>query len=139
MTQNPRTPTSHRAAIHSPPQTVDDAHDFLHTVWAQHPEVGSGDRMALETVLSELIANVIQHNPDRRVLCEVELTVAADHLLLQTWDTGNPLPDPSSERSMPGESAESGRGLPLIHLLADEVDYSHQDGRNVWLVRRARR
>lgn len=137
MIPNPPTPTSHRAAIHSPPQTVDDAQDFLQSVWTQHPQVGSRDRMAMETVLSELIANVIQHNPDRPVLCEVELTVAADHLLLQTWDTGNPLPDPSHWRAMPGESAESGRGLPLIHLLAEEVDYSHQDGRNVWRIRRA--
>lgn len=138
MTLNQPSPNSHRAAIHTPPQTVDDAHDFLQAVWTQHPEVSSSDRMALETIMSELITNVIQHNPDRVVLCEVELSVFPDRLVLQTWDTGNPLPEPPHRHSMPGEAAESGRGLALIHLLAPEVDYATEDGRNTWHIARPR-
>lgn len=138
MTPNQPSPTSHRAAIHTPPQTVDDAHDFLQEVWTHHPELSSADRMALETIMSELITNVIQHNPDRAVLCEVELSVFPDRLVLQTWDTGNPLPEPPQRTAMPGEAAESGRGLPLIHLLADEVDYVAEAGRNTWHISRAR-
>lgn len=138
MIPNQPSPTSHRAAIHTPPQTVDDAHDFLHEVWTHHPELCSTDRMAVETIMSELITNVIQHNPNREVLCEVEITVFGDRLVLQTWDTGNPLPEPPHRSPMPDEAAESGRGLALIHLLADQVDYSAESGRNTWYISRAR-
>lgn len=138
MTPLPPSPTSHHAAIHTPPHTVDDAHDFLQEVWTQHPDVAAEDRMALETVLSELITNVIQHNPDREVLCEVDMTITATHCLLNTTDSGNRLDPPPQANAMPPQMAESGRGLALIYLLADEVDYRWSGDRNLWSIQRLR-
>ena len=85
-------PNSYRAVVHSPPDTVDDAHDFLATIWEQRPDIDAGERVAIETALSELVTNVIQNNPHRPVFCEVTLIVTPEELLLRTADTGDPLP-----------------------------------------------
>ncbi len=130
-------PSNYSAVVHSPPDTVDDAHDFLETVWGQRPDIGVGDRMAIETALSELVTNVIQNNPHRPVLCEVTLTVTPHTLVLRTADTGAPLID-APRPSMPDAEAEHGRGLALIELIADQLDYSHEGLRNVWQVTKAR-
>lgn len=135
----PMTPsgTSYSAVVHSPPDTVDDAHDFLERVWAERGDVSVPERMVMETVLSELVTNVIQNNPHRPVFCEVELTITADELRLETTDTGDPLGGPPEPR-MPGEEAESGRGLALIELMVDELTYRHDAAGNVWSARKVR-
>ncbi|PKQ22524.1 MAG: ATP-binding protein [Actinobacteria bacterium HGW-Actinobacteria-5] len=130
-------PSNYSAVVHSPPDTVNDAHDFLKTVWGQRPDIGAGDRMAIETALSELVTNVIQNNPHRPVLCEVTLAVTPAELVLRTADTGDPLVDAPTP-SMPGVDAEHGRGLALIELIADDLSYSHEGSMNVWQVTKAR-
>lgn len=133
------TATDYSARITSPPDTVDDAHDFLLSVWAGRPDVSARDRMALETVLSELVSNVIQGNSRRPVSCELMVSVAADAVELVTSDTGEPMVEaPSGGSRMPAEMAEHGRGLALIGLLADSLTYSHEGSRNVWRVVRKR-
>jgi len=130
-------PSNYSAVVHSPPDTVNEAHDFLETVWGQRPDIGAGDRMAIETALSELVTNVIQNNPHRPVLCEVTLTVTPSALVLRTADTGEPLAE-APRPSMPDADAEHGRGLALIELIADELDYRYAEARNVWQVTRRR-
>ncbi len=130
-------PTSYAAVVHSPPDTVNDAHDFLETVWTQRPDIGPGERMAVETALSELVTNLIQNNPHRSVLCEVTLTVEPELLVLQTADTGVPLPR-TPHPSMPDEHAEHGRGLALIQLITDSLDYRHEGSMNIWTVTKVR-
>lgn len=129
--------TSYTAVVHSPPDTVDDAHDFLETVWAQRPDIAAGERMAIETALSELVTNVIRHNPQRAVLCEVTVTVEPGLLVLRTADTGAPLAG-VPDLTMPDAHAEHGRGLALIELVADGLEYRQEDSRNIWLVRKLR-
>lgn len=133
----PPSPTSYSAVVHSPPDTVDDAHDFLERVWAERPDVSQPERIVLETVLSELVTNVIQNNPDRSLFCEVNLTVSPGVLWLETSDTGDPLDQPP-EPGMPDEHAEGGRGLALIELMVDELTYTRDGARNIWSIRKAR-
>ena len=128
------------AVIRSPPETVDDAHDFLKSVWVERPDVGAQDRMALETVLSELVTNVIQSNPDRQIQCEVTLSIGSDAYELETRDTGAELAEvPAASIEMPADVAEHGRGLPLIQLMVDSLTYGHVDSQNVWRISRSRR
>lgn len=127
------------AVIRSPPDTVDDAHDFLTSVWEELPEVSAGDRMALETVLSELVTNVIQSNPHREVQCEVTLAVCPETLRLETSDTGEHVENlPPASVEMPDDIAEHGRGLALIRLLVDDFTYRHEGSQNVWQIVRTR-
>ncbi|MCB0912064.1 MAG: ATP-binding protein [Propionibacteriaceae bacterium] len=130
-------PSSYRAVVHSPPGTVDDAHDFLETVWRERPDIDAAERMAIETALSELVTNVIQNNPDRPVFCEVTLTVEPGVLVLQTADTGDPLAEAPAP-SMPSADAEHGRGLALIELVADSLEYRHDGALNIWQVTKHR-
>lgn len=130
-------PSSYSAVVHSPPDTVDDAHDFLESVWVQCTDITAAERMAIETALSELVTNVIQNNPHRPVFCEVTLTVAPDLLVLQTADTGVPLTEAPTP-SMPDVDAEHGRGLALIELIADGLDYRHEGSLNIWQVTKRR-
>lgn len=129
----------YRAVIRSPPDTVDDAHDFLKSVWLDRPDVSGEDRMALETVLSELVTNLIQNNPFRQVLCEVTLCIGPDLLLLEAADTGARLEAMPTSNGMPDDTAEHGRGMALIRMIADSISYAHDGARNVWQVERSRR
>jgi len=127
------------SVIRSPPDTVDDAHDFLTSVWAERSDVGAEDRMALETALSELVTNVIQGNPDRHLQCEVTLSIGPDLLQLETADTGEQLAKPpSASLEMPGDDAEHGRGLALIRLMVDNLTYRHDGNQNIWRISRSR-
>ena len=129
--------TDYTAVIRSPPDTVDDAHDFLMSVWVERTDVAAADRNALETVLSELVTNVIQSNPDRQIQCEVTLSICPGLYELETRDTGAELVHaPASSIPMPGDMAEHGRGLPLIQRMADSFTYRHEDSHNIWRVRR---
>lgn len=131
--------TDFQAVIRSPPETVDDAHDFLQSVWLDRPDVGVEDRMAVETVLSELVTNIIQNNPYRQVLCEVTLRIGSDVLQLEAADTGDRLEAMPTSDGMPDDTAEHGRGMALIQMIADSLTYRHDGSRNVWQVERSRR
>lgn len=127
------------AVIRSPPDTVDDAHDFLTSVWDELPDVESQDRMALETVLSELVTNVIQSNPHRPIQCEVTLLVGPETLHLETADTGAQVTNlPPASVEMPEDTSEHGRGLALIRLMTDTLTYHHDGAHNVWRICRSR-
>ena len=131
--------TDYTAVIRSPPDTVDDAHDFLTSVWADRTDVGPQDRMALETVLSELVTNVIQGNPHRHIQCEVTLSIGPERLQLETADTGEEVDDlPPEGTGMPADVAEHGRGLALIRLMVDTLTYHHDGSQNVWRASRSR-
>ena len=128
------------AVIRTPPDTVDDAHDFLKSVWVERSDVGPEDRMALETVLSELVTNVIQSNPHSQVQCEVTLSIGPDLLQLETSDTGKQLDQlPPASAEMPADVSEHGRGLALIQLMVDSLTYRHDGAQNVWQISRSRR
>ena len=130
--------TEYAAVIRSPPDTVDDAHDFLEQVWVRRPDVSATERMVMETALSELVTNVIQNNPHRPVLCEVTVIIEPDTLVLETADTGQELSQPPPTPVMPDEHAEHGRGLALIELIVDQLSYHHDGSRNIWRAVKSR-
>lgn len=140
-----REPESHgverSVRLASPPGDVDDIHDFLAALWAEAPEVSDIDRISLETALVELAANVLRHadSSGSGLTCEVTVSVRGDAIVVTVRDTGEPGDITLVGLEMPALDSESGRGLPLIDALVDEVEYDHDGQHNLWrLVRRRR-
>lgn len=73
---------------------------------------------------SEAMANAVEHGSQPGALVEVEYTVDADTCVLSVRDDGCPGAGvPSGEPpSPPPETALRGRGLVILHALADKVE-----------------
>ncbi|KUL46425.1 ATP-binding protein [Streptomyces regalis] len=92
--------------------------------WAM-PELAD----AVELGVTELVANVVRHVPDRR--CKVLLLRQEGAVRVEVIDGSRQLPVPSAELST---SAEGGRGLLLLAAVADKwgVDPVSGGGKAVW-------
>ncbi len=82
---------------------------------------------ASELLVSELVANAVQHVPGR---CAVELTYHADVLRVAVSDSGPGMPD----LRVMGPSSERGRGLHIVSAFSADWGVDRlQDGRKlVW-------
>lgn len=94
-------------------------------------------RFRLCTVVAEAVANAMLYgnggDPARRVTVEVE--VAADRLVIAVSDEGDGfnhrvVPLPYGEESL---DATRGRGLFMIHRLADRVEFNER-GNTIWMT-----
>ena len=127
----------HTLRMSSPPDDVDTVHDLLETVWPDVPEISMEDRLSFETALIELASNVMRHaDPGSGVLCTLTIETFPDRIEATLSDTGEPGDVQLVDRSMPEELAESGRGIPLIQALVDELRYDRADGLNHWYITR---
>lgn len=117
-----------------PRDTVDDALNFLGGVWRQRPDIAPHDRMVLETIVGELISNVIRHNPGQPVSGRLSLQIEPDRIQITTDDDGR---DAGAALNLPTEPdplAETGRGIMLIKRLADTVTYTRNGSHNRWRI-----
>ena len=136
--------TEHLLVFESPPQDVTAVHEFLAAVWGADTTVSEDERMALELALVELTSNVIEHaGVGEGVTCRLVLDIDADAISARLSDTAEPggiaLSDVAlSDRAMPDEMAEGGRGLALVQMLVDHLGYERVGDANVWTIRRAR-
>lgn len=131
--------TSHALSISSPPDDLDAVHALLDSVWSSRADVSAMDRMAFETALAELAANVLRHADDGSgITCRLAVVVSGDRLEATLTDSGTPGNVRLAGRSMPDGDAESGRGIPLIQALVDDLDYDRVDGLNRWRIARTR-
>ena len=129
--------TIHTLVMSSPPDDVDTVHSLLASVWQIAPNISMMDRISFETALIELTSNVIRHaDSGTGVSCELTVAISADRLEANLQDTGKPGDVELVGRSMPDELAESGRGIPLIQALVDELSYSREGNLNRWRITR---
>lgn len=130
-------PAEHSLRIDTPPGDVNLVHELLDTVWASAPEVPIEERFRFETALIELASNVIKHSTSSTgVACVLSVSTASGHLEAVLSDTGDPGHVELVGRVMPDDLSESGRGIPLIQALVDELEYSHDGSHNQWRITR---
>ncbi|WP_022882172.1 ATP-binding protein [Gryllotalpicola ginsengisoli] len=125
----------YRLELQAPPDTVDVMHDFLKSVWADHPVLESIDEAAFETALAEIVSNVFKHNPPP-VTCAVDTSVDESGIVATITDSGAPVPGVLDDLGMPDAEAEGGRGLALVKLLTDRFTYERRGDVNVWTIAR---
>jgi anti-sigma regulatory factor (Ser/Thr protein kinase) len=123
-----------------PPDSVDTVQDLLASIWAHTPRLDPSDRMAAELAIVELAANVIEHaNEGAPIRFSLSVVVFDDRIEATATDAGSIDHVDLSDRAMPEEHAERGRGLPLMQAVSDSVEHRRVDGYNHWTVVRARR
>ena len=120
-----------------PPHDVDAVQDMLQDAWSTLPELSEDDRMRFELALIELTSNVIRHaNDGSGVSCTLRIDNHGDRIEATLVDSGKPGNVCISASEMPDDLSESGRGIPLIRALVDELDYGRDGGVNRWYIMR---
>lgn len=127
----------HTVSMSSPPDDVDTVHCLLEDVWRSETHISVIDRISFETALIELVSNVIRHaDSGSGVTCTLTIKVSDEHIEATLRDTGEPGDVQLVGRTMPEDLAESGRGIPLIQALVDELTYEREGNLNRWCLRR---
>lgn len=118
---------------------VDRVHDALDELFGRTPGVGDEDAMMFRLAVSEVATNVVDHALAREPI-QVSVTLDADAQSLSAvfTDTADPALIDLEAVSMPGDAAESGRGLAIALATLDELVHETHNG-NVWRLRRLRR
>jgi anti-sigma regulatory factor (Ser/Thr protein kinase) len=83
-------------------------------------------------IASELCSNAVQHAPGAPGSIMLRTWVEEDGVAVEVSDDGATLPPPAViEPELPDPEAEQGRGLFLVHELADDVFSEILDGRSI--------
>ncbi|MBT2551319.1 ATP-binding protein [Arthrobacter sp. ISL-65] len=122
------------------PECVDAVHSQLDDLWEDAPFVPDMDRMTFATAVIEAAANVVQHaEPESSDPVELGVDICIRQSSLRAkvsaFGAASPAID-DGDPAMPGEDAESGRGLALIRALVTTVTFTRQDGTNTWTLSR---
>ena len=123
------------------PDVLELVHAALAQLWSLHEEVDDLVRVKFETAVVEILGNIIEHayrvdaelgphGASRRF--HLVLGVSDSKVMATFGDNGEPTALDLSNVEMPGEDAESGRGLPLAKAALDVLDYERLGTRNVW-------
>ena len=125
----------------TPPDDVNDVHDFVVAELDRHPDLNAMDRTAFVTALVELATNVIRHaDTGGGVTCTLSLRVGPDRLEAHLSDAAEIGGIELVARGMPvDELAESGRGIALIQALVDDLRYERVGDLNLWSITKKRR
>lgn len=133
------TESTERLAGIADPLLVDRVHEALDRLFENTPAAGDEDRMLFRLAVSEVATNVVEHAAAREPIhVTVELDADADAFSAVFTDTADPALIDLGAVSMPGEDAESGRGLAIALATLDELVHE-RDGGNTWRLRRAHR
>jgi len=102
-------------------------------VWKSTPHIDGAEQMRFELAVIELVSNVIKHaDTGTGVSCTLTIETFADRIEAVLRDTGEPGNMQLSDRAMPDENAESGRGIPIIQALVDNFSYERDGKLNIW-------
>ncbi len=133
-------PARYEWSLACPPDDVNTALDFLRTIWVSDPSVSAIDRAALETAVVEMTGNVIEHAAAGAAEAECRIVVEIDPAVIriEVRDDGASIDLDLDGSAMPDDTAESGRGIPMIRALVDEFSYAREGDVNHWHLARSR-
>jgi anti-sigma regulatory factor (Ser/Thr protein kinase) len=130
---------AHSLRVCTAPECLDRVHDLLTRLWADASEVSGDDRIRFETAVAEVAANIVEHAGDGAVVeLDLEVCAYADRVEALFCDTGAAAEVDVEGASLPGDMAESGRGLAIARAAVDEVVYERDGEVNRWRVTRRR-
>lgn len=118
---------------------IDEVHTDLDGLWADAPFVQEMDQMTFTTAVIESVSNIVQHaEPEGHgpVELSVHVEVRPSQLKAEISAYHAKPPTGMMNPQMPGEEAESGRGLALIEALVTTVTFERQDATNTWILSR---
>ena len=119
------------------PEQLDAVHTLLAQAADEHPGLDPMDVMLFETAIIEIANNVVEYGrPEGEVRWKFVIRVREDEIEAELDDTGQSF-TPAQGKTMPGEEAEGGRGLPIAEALLDRIEFKRMDDTNHWrMVRR---
>jgi serine/threonine-protein kinase RsbW len=122
------------------PASLDEIHDLFARLWADADDVTARDRIAFETAVCEVAANIVEHATRGEVVdMRLLLRAPADRVEAHLEDLGYAydaaaLPDPADDDPL----AETGRGMGIARALTDELVYERDGAVNRWFLLRRR-
>lgn len=121
------------------PAFVEQVQDELARLWDSTTEVGPGERAVFELAVVEAVTNSVRHSRpldgSGPVVLEFRVEVAPGRLLARIAELNAQsfLPDEQSPR-LPGDEAETGRGLALLERLLSRCAHEAGADGNVWTL-----
>lgn len=116
------------------PDTLAQLQQTLDQAWSDD-EVPEYTKMCIELAVSEIGTNIMAYSADGKpVRVRMAVDVKPDSVTVTFTDDGHPAPLDLTQISMPGESAESGRGLALAHRVLDKLSYWRDQDGNHWTL-----
>ena len=126
--------SEHTLEVLTGPDTLAEIQQVLDLAWSED-EIPDHSRMCVELAVSEIATNIIAYSGDGRpVRLRMAVDVSPERVAVRFTDDGHPAPVDLARISMPGETAESGRGLALAHRVLDELSYTRDPEGNHWTL-----
>lgn len=125
--------TKYRRHLSVPPDDVNAVHELLRSIWTENPHIPLRDQLSFETAIIELVANIILYTVAASgVTCEVIIETSESRIEAIISDNGELAVLELDEHIMPDEFSESGRGIPLMRALVDELSFDTSENKNIW-------
>lgn len=118
------------------PGICDEAHAALDRAFAMYGQVPDSVRMRTAIAVAEIVANIVEHGSAGRHLVQIEMAISVqpDRVLVALTDDGNEACIDMNAICMPGDVAESGRGLAMARLVLETLAYQRLSGANRWVL-----
>jgi serine/threonine-protein kinase RsbW len=121
------------------PECLDRVHELFQQFWTEIPDIASTDRMAFETAVAEVAANILEHAArGQAVALRVLLRADEEQVEAHLEDGGYPYDADSSEPVTDDDLPEHGRGLLMARAITDTLVYERDGGVNHWFMSRRR-
>ncbi|WP_278312449.1 ATP-binding protein [Lolliginicoccus levis] len=115
------------------PESLDAVHDLLARLWESAPSTDDTHRMRFETAVAEIAGNIVTHGRASGTRTfSLAVTIREGLLEARFKDDGSKQNLDMLTASLPGDLAESGRGLAIASALLDELHYRREPGENTW-------
>jgi serine/threonine-protein kinase RsbW len=129
-----------RITVPARPDSLDEIHDLVESLWTGQEGFPQADRLRFETAVIEVAGNIVTHAVTRpEMTVELTLTATPEAATTRFRDDGGAARLDLAAARMPDTMAESGRGLALTRALADDVTYERVGSATVWTLTCLRR